>query len=145
LGVGRAELRPLLAEALTKLGTRRTLVVHGADRLDEVTLADVTKVTEAAGTQLREFEWTAADFGLPPAGRETMQVDGPRQSAEIIRAILDGHPGPPRDIVVANAAAALWTVGRSESLRECARLAAKAIDNGAARDLLARLAERTRP
>ena len=70
-------------------------------------------------------------------------VEGPEQSARIIREILDGRTGPPRDIVVANAAAALWTAGRDDSLLECVRLAAEAIDRGAARDLLARLAERS--
>jgi anthranilate phosphoribosyltransferase len=143
LGVGRAELRPLLAEALAMLGTRRTLVVHGADGLDEVTLADTTHVTEAAGGRLRQFDWTPADFGLQPAGRETMMVDGPEQSAALIREIFDGRSGPPRDIVVANAAAALWTAGRDNALPGCSRLAAEAIDSGAARELLARLAERT--
>ena len=72
-----------------------------------------------------------------------MLVSGPAESAEIIRGILDGRAGPPRDIVVANAAAALWTVGRSPSLPECVRQAAEAIDSGAARDLLARLVERS--
>jgi anthranilate phosphoribosyltransferase len=143
LGVGRPPLRPLLAEALVLLGARRAMVVHGADGLDEVTLADATHVTEVAGQTLRHFQWTAADFGLQPAGLETMQVSGPQQSARLIGAILDGQPGPPRDIVVANAAAALWTAGRSPSLQECARLAAEAIDGGAARELLKRLAERT--
>ena len=143
LGVGRAELRPLLAEALAVLGTRRTLVVHGADGLDEVTLGDTTEVTEAAGGMLRHFAWTAADFDLPPAGRETMLVEGPEQSAALIRDIFDGQTGPPRDIVVANAAAALWTAGRDDALHVCARLANAAIDSGAARELLARLAQRT--
>jgi len=143
LGVGRPELRPLLSEALAMLGTRRALVVHGADGLDEVTLADITYVTEAAEGVLRSFWWRPADFGLDEAGPETMQVAGPAQSAEVIRAILDGQRGPPRDIVLANAAAALWTVGRSPSLRQCVRLAAAAIDSGAARELLARLADRT--
>jgi len=143
LGVGRPELRPLLAEALAMLGTRRALVVHGADGLDEVTLADITYVTEAAEGNLRSFWWRPADFGLDEAGPEAMRVDGPAQSAEVIRAILDGRRGPPRDIVLANAAAALWTAGRSPSLRQCVRLAAEAIDSGAARELLARLAERS--
>ena len=62
----------------------------------------------------------------------------------MIREILAGRRGPPRDIVVANAAAALWTARRSRSLTECAAQAAEAIDSGAARDLLARLVERTR-
>jgi len=143
LGVGRAKLRPLLAEALAKLGTRRTLVVHGADGLDEVTLGDTTEVTEAAAGRLHEFSWTAADFGLKAAGTDKMAVDGPQRSAELIRGILDGRAGPPRDIVVANSAAALFTVGRADTPQQCAQIAAEAIDSGAARDLLVRRAEKT--
>jgi anthranilate phosphoribosyltransferase len=143
LGVGRAELRPLLAEALAMLGTRRSLVVHGSDGLDEVSLAGTTEVSEAARGQIRPFRWTAEDFGLKPAGRQTMLVEGSQQSAEIIREILDGRSGPPRDIVVLNAAAALFTVGSSDSPTECASAAAQAIDSGAAKELLARLAEQS--
>lgn len=143
LGVGRPQLRPVLAEALSMLGTRRTLVVHGYDGLDEVTLADSTHVTEATAEGLREFDWTPADFGLPQVGLESMLIEGPDDSARIIREVLDGQTGPARDIVVANAAAALWTAGRDPSLGQCAKQAAAAIDDGAARDLLARLAELT--
>jgi anthranilate phosphoribosyltransferase len=143
LGVGRDSLRPLLAEALALLGTRRTLVVHGADGLDEVTLGGTTHVTEAAEGAIRQFDWTPADFGLQPAGREAMLVEGPQQSAALIRDVLDGRAGPPREIVVANAAAALWMAGREDTLVACARRAAEAIDSGAARELLARLAQRT--
>jgi len=143
LGVGRPQLRPVLAEALSMLGTQRTLVVHGNDGLDEVTLADSTRVTEATGEGLREFDWTPADFGLQQVGLESMLIEGPDDSARIIREVLDGQAGPAREIVVANAAAALWTVGRDPSLEQCAKQAAGAIDDGAARDLLARLAERS--
>ncbi len=143
LGVGRPELRALMSEALSLLGTRRVLVVHGADGLDEVTLGGTTYVTEAAGQQFREFQWDPSDFGLQTASRDRLLVDGPEQSAAVIRDILDDRPGPPRDIVVANAAAALWTVGKDDSLSACARLAEEAIRSGAARDLLARLVERT--
>ncbi len=143
LGVGRAELQPLMAEALLLLDVRRALVVHGADGLDEVTLGGATSVTEAGDGRLRQFAWTPADFGLEPAGRETMVVSGPAESAEVIRGILAGRGGPPRDIVLANAAAALWTAGRAASLPACVRQAREAVDSGAARDLLARLVERT--
>jgi anthranilate phosphoribosyltransferase len=143
LGVGRAELQPLLAEALRLLGVRRALVVHGSDGLDEVTLGGATDVTEIADGQPRSLQWQPADFGLEPVGRETMVISGPEDSAAIIRNILAGREGPPRDVVAANAAAALWTVGRSPSLSECVRQAQEAIDSGAARDLLARLVERT--
>jgi anthranilate phosphoribosyltransferase len=143
LGVGRPELRALLSEALVLLGTRRVLVVHGSDGLDEVTLSGTTLVTEAAGATFRHFEWTPADFGLEPSARDALLVDDPAGSAAIIRDLLAGRPGPPRDVVVANAAAALWTVGRDDSLAACARLAADAIDSRAAADLLRRLVEYT--
>ncbi len=143
LGVGRAELQPLMAEALLLLGTHRVLVVHGTDGLDEVTLAGATYVYEAADGVLRQFDWQPSDFGLEPAGRETMLVSGPAESAEIIRGILRGRRGPPRDIVVANAAAAIWTAGRSATLAECARLTAEAIDSGAAQTVLTKLVKQT--
>ena len=84
--------------------------------------------------------FNAADFGLTPAGRESLLVDGPESSARIIRSVLAGQPGPARDIVVMNAAAALWTAGVSESLVELACRASVAIDSGAARALLEKLA-----
>jgi anthranilate phosphoribosyltransferase len=143
LGVGKRHLQPLLGEALALLGTQRALVIHGDDGLDEVTLAAATLVWEAGPDGPRQYRWTPADFGLPSAGLQAMQVAGPAESAVLIREILAGHPGPPRDIVVANAAAALWLAGRDASLIACARLAAEAIDSGAARTILARLVEIT--
>jgi anthranilate phosphoribosyltransferase len=143
LGVGHVELQPLLAEALQLLGIRRALVVHGADGLDEVTLNGATEVLELKDGRLRRFTWQPADFGLAPAGRETMLVSGPDESAAIIRNILQGQNGAPRDIVLANAAAAIWTVGHAASPIEGVRLAALAIDTGAAAELLAKLVQLT--
>ena len=140
LGVGRPELREMLAEALVLLGTRRALVVCGEDGIDEVSLAGVTNVSEATGA-VHNFTWTPEDFGLEPAGSESMLVDDPDSSATMIRDLLAGQSGPPRDIVVINAAAALWTAGRDESPSRCAQIAVEAIDSGAALDLLAKLAE----
>ncbi len=143
LGVGHAELRPQMAETLQLLGIRRALVVHGADGLDEVTLNGATDVTDVTADRLLEFRWNPADFGLEPATRDSLLVSGPAESAAVIRAILAGHRGPARDIVVANAAAAIWTVGRSPSILLAVQQAEEALDTGAARDLLARLAELT--
>jgi anthranilate phosphoribosyltransferase len=143
LGVGKPELRPLLSEAILMLGTERVLVVHGADGMDEVTVGATTHVTEASGGRLREFEWNPSDFGLATSSRDHLLVYGPQESAAMIRNVLEGQPGPPRDVVVANAAAALWIVGRADSPAACARLAAEAIDSGQAKALLARLGERT--
>jgi anthranilate phosphoribosyltransferase len=143
LGVGRPQLQPLLAEALLLLGVRRAIVVHGADGLDEVTLGGPTTVLEAVDGRLNRFEWQPSDFGLKPSGQSEMLVSGPEESAEMIAGILGGRRGPPRDVVVANAAAALWTVGRGSSPKRCAEQAADTIDSGAAKDLLAKLVERT--
>jgi anthranilate phosphoribosyltransferase len=143
LGVGHKELQPLLSQALKLLGTRRALVVHGSDGLDEVTLSGPTYVMEASEGRLESLAWKPSDFGLSQSSLEAIRVTGPDESAAVIRSILKGDRGPARDIVVANAAAALWTVGRDASLAQCARLAAEAIDNQAATGLLARLVEYT--
>jgi anthranilate phosphoribosyltransferase len=140
VGVGRSELRPLVAEALMLLGTRRALVVHGEDGLDEVTLAGPTRVTEVSADGLRNFSWTPSDFGLSPTSLESLQVSGPEESARVIREVLAARPGAARDIVVINAAAALWTAGKAETPVACAELAAGAIECGAALALLENLA-----
>jgi anthranilate phosphoribosyltransferase len=141
LGVGRPPMRPILAEALLMLGTERAMVVCGEDGLDEVSLAEATRVTAVEGAQLRELTWTPGDFGLPTAPHTSMLVDGPAASARIIREIFAGKPGPPRDIVVLNAAAALLTASPDQDPRDCGGRAAEAIDRGDARDLLDRLVE----
>jgi anthranilate phosphoribosyltransferase len=144
LGVGRPELRHKLSAALGLLGAQRAVVVSGADGLDEVTLGGATHVTLVAGESLREMTWRPADFGLVEQDMSSLRIDGPAASAAIIREILAGRTGPPRDIVVLNAAAALWTAGAHQSLAECALSAAAAIDSGAACQLLNRLAEVSR-
>jgi anthranilate phosphoribosyltransferase len=119
------------------------MVVHGSDGLDEVTLSGTTYVTEVAGPQLRHFEWTPADFGFQSRTAEGILASGPQESAAIIRGVLAGQLGPPRDIVVANVAAALWTATRVATLSEGVRVADEAIDCGAAAELLVRLADFT--
>jgi anthranilate phosphoribosyltransferase len=143
LGVSKAPLRPLLAAALQKLGTRHAIVVRGDDGLDELTIATTSQVSEITTAGIEDLTWHPDDFGLPVNSLETLVVDGPPQSADVIRSILSGERGPARDIVVLNSAAALWVAGKSQSQKECARIAAEAIDSGTARELLARLVELT--
>lgn len=143
LGVGLAEIQPLVAEALAQLGTQRSLVVRGEDGLGEITLAAPTQVIEISGGACRELRWTPADFGFAPVSLAGLEVDGPRQSAALVRRVLAGEAGPARDIVLMNAAAALWTVGKAASQPEGVARAAAAIDSGAAEQLLARLVEMT--
>jgi anthranilate phosphoribosyltransferase len=140
LGVGSAAARTLLAESLQRLGTRRSVVVRGEDGLDEVTLSGPTRCTAVTPEQTTEFVWAPSDFGIESiTDFSSLQVTGPQESAAIIRQILDNTSGPAREIVVLNAAAALWTAERGEPLA-CAGLAREALGSGAAKDVLRRLA-----
>jgi anthranilate phosphoribosyltransferase len=136
LGVGKPHLRPLLSQALGLLGCRRALVVCGEDGLDEVTLSGTTHATEVTPSGICEHRWQPPQFGVSPSDLDPLRVDGPEASAAMIRDVLGGRQGPTRDIVVINAAAALWTASRSDSLEECARLASDAIDSGQASQVL---------
>jgi len=145
LGVGRTELRQTMAKALALLGTRRGVVVSGEGGLGEVTTVGSTQAIDVVqGEAPREHTWRAGDFGLSPAAAlDELIVENAAHSADIIRRILGGQPGPARDIVVANAAAAVWIAGKTASLREGASVAQQAIDSGAAKELLNRLIEVT--
>jgi anthranilate phosphoribosyltransferase len=143
LGVGKPKLRTTLAESLALLGTQRAVLVTGEDCLDEVTVAAATQVTVVENGTLSELKWSPSDFGVEQSPLDALIVDGPQQSAAVIRDVLNGADGPALDIVVVNAAAALWTARKSDSLEACAVLARSAIQSGAARQLLDRLAERT--
>jgi anthranilate phosphoribosyltransferase len=143
LGVGKPKLREMLAEALLLLGTDRAVLVTGDDGLDEVTIATTTNVTVAEGGRRSELRWTPADFGMSTSRLDSLLVDGPKQSAAMIVQVLGGQRGPAFDIVVINAAAALWTAQKATSPMQCAELAEWAIESGAARELLGRLVERT--
>ncbi|HYO23800.1 MAG TPA: anthranilate phosphoribosyltransferase [Lacipirellulaceae bacterium] len=141
LGAGRPELRPLLAATLALLGTRRSLVVSGADGLGEVTRTGPTLVTEVAGASQREFELAPPQFGLDPGPLDDAMVSSPAESAAKVRGVLAGEPGAARDLAVLNAAAGLMTVEAGLDPLDAARIATAAIDTGAARDLLRRLVE----
>jgi anthranilate phosphoribosyltransferase len=141
LGAGRPELRSLLAGAMARLGTRRTLVVSGEDGLGDVTLAGRTHVTEVTDGNMREFVWQPEDFGIPRQPLNGIEVQSPAQSAVIMRQILAGESGPARDIVVLNAAAGLIAAEQEGEPGDATRRAADAIDSSAASTLLQRLAE----
>ncbi|HEY2881285.1 MAG TPA: anthranilate phosphoribosyltransferase [Pirellulales bacterium] len=141
LGVGRPELRTTLAQVLAKLGTRRSVVVSGAGNLGEVTVAGATQATEVtADGKLAEHQWAAADFKLLEAqSLASLEVENAKQSAAVVHRVFSSEPGPARDIVVANAAAAIWIAGKAATLAEGATLAQEAIDTRAAVKLLDRL------
>jgi anthranilate phosphoribosyltransferase len=141
LGVGKPRLRPLLAEALQRLGTVRSVVVSGADGLDEVTLATATNVSLVEPTDIVELQWSPEAFGLTPAPLDTMLIEGPEQSADLIRRVLNNESGAPREIVVLNSAAAIWTTGHVTDPLAATHMAQEAIASGKALTLLEKLAK----
>jgi anthranilate phosphoribosyltransferase len=139
LGVASAEVIDLVAGTLIELGVQRAFVVHGAGGLDEISLAGETLVAEVQNGSVRRFSVTPEDFGVPRASLELLRGGSAEENAAIIRRIFAGEPGPARDIVVVNAAAALAAAGVVPSFRSAVDRATNAIDCGAARDTLARL------
>jgi len=132
LGVFSAEIVDLVAEALAELGTEHALVVHGAGRLDEISLCGPTLIAEVKAGSVNRYEVTPEDFGVEPAPLAAVRGGSAAESAALIRAILAGETGPKRDIVVINAAAALVTAGAAGSFKKGAQMAREALDSGAA-------------
>ncbi|REJ72430.1 MAG: anthranilate phosphoribosyltransferase [Planctomycetota bacterium] len=140
IGANRVATAEKLAKAIAQLGTGRTLVVCGADELDEVSLWGETTVFDVSGGDVRRFTWTPADFGCAESTVDAIQVEGPGESAQVIRDVLSGGKGPAADIVKVNAAAALIAAGRSETTSAAAQVAEEVIASGAAERLLDDLA-----
>ena len=143
LGAGRGETRQLLAEALAMLGTQRSIVVHSRDGLGEISVSDVTDVSEVQGKYITEGTLAPKDFGITPGNQTLLSASDPAESADKIQRVLAGHSGPTRDIVIANASAALWVSGLCDGLESGAERAGRAIDNGQATEMLKELKELT--
>jgi anthranilate phosphoribosyltransferase len=143
VGVYSADLVEKLAEALSELGARRALVVHGRDGLDEITITGPSKIAEVRNGQVRVYEVAPEDFSLQRGSLEDIAGGDAAQNAAIIRAILDGERSPRRDVVLLNAAAALVAAGHADRISEGVPLAAYAIDSGHARQRLQLLVEFT--
>jgi anthranilate phosphoribosyltransferase len=139
MGVFAREWVEPLAHVLARLGARRAWVVHGADGLDELTTTGASHVAELRDGAVRTFEVTPEDAGLPRAKLEDLKGADAATNAAALRALLEGAPGPYRDIVLLNGAAALMVAGRVEDLRAGVEQAARSIDSGAALDALNRL------
>jgi anthranilate phosphoribosyltransferase len=132
VGVYSEDLVEKLAEALSMLGLRRAFVVHGSDGLDEITITGPTRIAEVREGQVRTYEVTPEEFGLPRATLEDIAGGDAACNAKLIREVLSGKKSARRDIVLLNAAAAFVAAGRADHLRDAVPLAAEAIDSGAA-------------
>ena len=139
VGVYSADLVEKLAEALSMLGVRRAMVVHGADGLDEITITGPTRIAEVRDGNVRSYEVTPEEFGMKRARLEDLAGGDAGENARIIREILRGERSPRRDVVLLNAAAALVAAAKADHLVEAVSLATQAIDSGAAADKLAAL------
>ena len=139
VGVYALEMVEKLAEALSMLGLRRALVVHGLDGLDEITITGPTRVAEARDGTVRTYEVDPEDFGLARATLEDISGGDAAENAAIVREVLSGKKSARRDVVLLNCAAALVAAGRADHLRDGIPAAAHAFDSGAAAAKLAEL------
>ncbi|MDT8902883.1 anthranilate phosphoribosyltransferase [Anaeroselena agilis] len=131
IGVYDPALTDKVAEVLLRLGTKRAMVVHSLDGLDEISAAAPTKIAEVVNGQVKSYLLDPADYGF--RGDSSLYRGGaPDDNAAIILGILRGQKDGRRDIVLLNAAAALVVAGKAGSLREGLALAAASVDSGAA-------------
>jgi anthranilate phosphoribosyltransferase len=141
LGVFHPDLVGILVRVLQRLGSRHVLVVHGSDGMDEITLTGETQVGELKDGEVREYSIHPREFGIEAGSIEGLKVWDARQSKDMLLGVLDGLPGPARDIVLLNAGAAIYVADCAATLGEGIEKARSAIDTGAARDKLRQLAE----
>jgi anthranilate phosphoribosyltransferase len=142
-GAPSPQAAELIAGALAALGLRRGFVVHGSDGLDEITTTGPTLVFEIRDGKVERRTLEPADFALPTAQPEDLKGGDQARNAAIAHAVLSGQRGPHRDIVLANAAAALVAAGRVSTFLEGVAVAAVSIDAGAARAKVEALARFT--
>jgi anthranilate phosphoribosyltransferase len=143
IGVYEPVLTDIIAKVLNNLGSVHAFVVRGEDGLDEITLADETRVTELKDGSIRTYHIKPEDFGFERCAPEDLKGGGPDENAAIIKRVLGGEPGPARDVVLLNSAAAIVAGGRAGRLEEGIALAHGSIDSGAALEKLERLKEIT--
>ena len=139
VGVYSADVIDLMAATLAELGIERAVVVHGADGLDEISLSGETYVAEVHEGTVKRYTLTPEDFGMARAPTETLRGGAAQENAKLIREVLEGQPGPRRDIAVMNGAAALVLAGIAANFRDGAQLAAEAISSGLAQKKLGAL------
>jgi anthranilate phosphoribosyltransferase len=132
VGVYDSKWTEPLAAVLGNLGLSHALVVHGEDGLDEITITAKTFVSETRNGKINNFELRPQDFGIKNARLGDLAGGNAEHNAKILLDILNGKSGPRRDIVVLNAAAAIYAADRTKSIKEGIRLAEESIDSGKA-------------
>jgi anthranilate phosphoribosyltransferase len=144
LGVSDRTFQETIAEALLSLGCDHAMVVSADDGLDELSINSRTRVVEVADGRTDEWFVEAADLGLEPAPLDAIPGGEPADNAAVVRGILEGEPGPPREVALLNAGAAIFVGGSAVSMADGVAEARKAVDSGAANDILERLVARSK-
>ncbi len=144
VGVYSVDLVEKLAEALSVLGARRVLVVHGMDGLDEITVSGPTRIAELRNGEVRSYEVMPEEFGMARATLQELSGGDALTNAAIIRDILHGKHSPCRNVVLLNAAAGLVVAGKADHLAGALPIAEQAIDTGRAAAKLDELVRFTR-
>ncbi|MGE5302244.1 MAG: anthranilate phosphoribosyltransferase [Alphaproteobacteria bacterium] len=143
IGLYSGELVGAIAHVLKNLGSIRAMVVHGLEGLDELSLCGPTQVAELRDGTVTEYRIEPEQLGLKRCALEDLHGGSADQSAAIVREVLQGKPGPARDVVLLNGGAALYVSGSADSVKDGMRLAAESIDSGRARDKLEQLVRMT--
>ena len=133
-----------MACVLKSLGSKHVLVVHSDDGLDELSLAAPTQVSELKDGKVNSYVVQPEEFGVARQSLETLEVDSPQQSLEMVKLALSGKPGPARDILSLNAGAALYAADVAPTLKDGVTLAAKMLAEGAAKKKLEQFLEASR-
>jgi len=141
VGVSSPEIMELMANALQGLGSKHAFVVHGANGMDEISISSRTYVVEIRGAEIRQFVMTPEDFQITAVKIDAILGGDAAENAKIIEGVLRGEQGPRRDVVLLNAAPAIVAAGAASTWKEGIRLAAEAIDSGAALKKLEQLRE----
>lgn len=141
VGVYDQRWTKILVQVLANLGTVHALVVHGEDGLDEITTTAKTYISEANKGKINSYEISPEDFGLKKTKLEDLSGGNISENIKILLDILQGKSGPKRDIVILNAAAAIYAADKAKSIKEGIKLALESIDSGRALEKLELLKE----
>lgn len=136
MGIADAGLQEAIARTLIQLGRKRAVVVHAYNGMDEISPVGATRVFEVRESVHSSYDINAQELGLPVCNLEALKGGDRDTNARIVRRVLEGNPGPHREAVLLNAAAALLVAGRVGSLPEGMEMAAQAVDSGQTRKTL---------
>jgi len=136
MGVFHPDLVGIQARVLQRLGSRRVMIVHGQEGLDEISIAGPTLVGELRSGEVREYVIQPADVGLATHDNAAIRVDGIEQSKAMMLAALENRVGAARDIVAFNAGATIYIAGLADTLADGVRQALSMLAGGAAREKL---------